>query len=306
VIIEAAEHFRLKNPDDLLDLMLVAVGETVDIQAPLAGSPNARSKRLLSPVKGIVAHVGDGRIIMQVTPETIELQAGVDGQVVAVQPGRGLTIETYGALVQGVWGNNRRSFGALRMEPEDGIESIYGEELDMQYRGAIVVSRRPLRETGIMIMADQGITGLIVPSLDADLIPKALAAPGAILVTEGFGPIRMSAAVANLLNNFNGRQAMLDAAMPDRWTPIRPEAIINPTSRVQNRPPRPNVDLVLAVGSTVRLTRPPNAGQVGRVTDLPKTPYLLENGLRVPCAQIELITGGIVMTPLANLEVFGR
>jgi hypothetical protein len=232
--------------------------------------------------------------------------AGVDGQVVAVQPGRGLTLETYGALLQGVWGNNRRAFGALRLEPDDGVESIYGEELDMQYRGAIIVSKRPLKETGLLIMADQGLTGLIVPSMDADLIPQALEASGAVLVTEGFGNIRMSATVFNLLNNFNGRQVMLDAAMPDRWTPKRPEAIMNPTSRVQNRPARPNVNLTLAVGSTVRLTRPPNAGQVGRVTNLPKTPYLLENGLRVQCAQVELITGGVVMTPLANLEVFGR
>jgi hypothetical protein len=305
IILEAAEFLRLKNPDDLLDQLVVEVGDPVDIKTPLAGSAK-RGKRLLSPVKGIVAEVDNGRIILQVAPEEVQLEAGVDGQVVAVTPGRGVTIETVGAIAQGVWGNNRRVIGALRVEPEDGLESIYGDELDLQYRGAIVVTKRPLRETGLLILESQSLGGIIAPSMDADLLPQALAAAGAIMLTEGFGPIRMSATVFNLLNNFNGRQATLDATLPDRWSAKRPEIILNPSARAQQRPPRPNIDLTLNPGSTVRLTRPPNAGQVGRIVNLPKTPYLLENGLRVLCAQVELVTGGVVMVPLANLEVFGR
>ena len=100
--------------------------------------------------------------------------------------------------------------------------------------------------------------------------------------------------------------AALDAFLPDRWTARRPEVIINPSARATNRPPRPNVNVVLNSGTTVRLTRPPNQGQVGKIINLPKTPFLLENGLRVPCAQVELITGEKVTVPLANLEVFGR
>lgn len=305
LIIEAANELQLKTPDELLDVMVMEVGDTVDIKTPLAGKSGAR-RRVLSPVKGIVAYVGEGRIIIQETPEEVQLEAGLDGQVMAVQPGRGLTIETVGGLVQGVWGNNRRVIGGLRMEPDDGIESIYGDELDLQYRGAIVVTKRPLRETGLIVMDAQSLGGIIAPSMDADLIPQALEAGGAILLTEGFGPLKMSAAVANLLNSFTGRQAALDAMLPNRWSSNRPEIIINPSGRVQQRPPRPNVNLTLNPGTTVRLTRPPNAGQVGRIVNLPKTPYLLENGLRVPCAQVELITGGVVMVPLANLEVFGR
>ncbi len=305
-IIEAAEYFRLKNPDDLEEMMLVEVGDPVDIKTPLAGSPGSRGKRLLSPIRGIVSHVGEGRIIMQTTPETVELEAGLDGQVVEVHPGRGVTLETYGGLVQGVWGNNRRGIGVLRIEPDEGVESVYGEDLDLQYRGAIVVSKRPLKETGLLTMEDQGFSGLIVPSMEADLIPQALRAEGAILVTEGFGPMRMSATVLNLLNAYNGRQAMVDASLPDRWTSARPEVILNPVGRVQKRPPRPDINVQLEVGTIVRMTRPPNAGQVGKIVDLPKTPYLLENGLRVLCAQVELIVGGIVVIPLANLEVFGR
>jgi hypothetical protein len=306
VIVDGASFFRLKNPADLNDMMLAQIGDTVELKTPLAGRPGQRGKRLLSPVKGIVTYVGEGRIIVQVAPEQIDLEAGLDGQVIRVQAGRGITIETFGGLVQGVWGNGKQAIAALKAEPEDGIESLYGEDLDIQFRGAIIVTRRPLRETGLQVMEDQNLEGIIAPSMDADLIEAAQNAAGAILLTEGFGPIRMSATLFNLLSGFSGRQATLDAQPPNRWESRRPEVIINPSSRVATRPPRPNVNLTAQVGTTVRLTRPPNAGQVGKIINLPKMPYLLENGLRVICAQVELVTGEKVMIPLANLEVFGR
>lgn len=306
VVVEGAEYFRLKNPNDLNDMMLVQTGDTVEVKGPLAGKVGQRGNRLLSPVKGILTYVGEGRIIIQVSPEEVDLEAGLDGQIVQVRTGRGVMIETYGALVQGVWGNDQRGIGALRVEPEEGLESLYGEDLDIQYRGAIVVTRRPLKETGLQVMEDQNLEGIIAPSMEADLIDKAMASSGAVLLTEGFGPIRMSATVFNLFNSFSGRQAMLDTTQANRWEARRPEIIINPSGRVASRPPRPDVHLTLMVGSTVRLTRPPNAGQVGKIINLPKTAYLLENGLRVMCAQVETVTGEKVMVPLANLEVFGR
>jgi hypothetical protein len=303
LIIEAAQFFRLRKADALPELMQVNVGDTVEAKDVLAARGG---RRLLSPVKGIVAYIGDGRVIVQETPEVIAIEAGVEGQVVDVLPGRGVVIETFGALAQGVWGNGRRVISALRMEPEAGIEDIYGDELDMQYRGAVVVTRRPLRETGLLIMESQGLDGIIAPSIEADLIERAMAVKGAILITEGFGSIRMSAAVYNVFSGFNGRQVTVDATMPGRWESRRPEAIINPSGRAGARPPRPNPNIALAPGMTVRLTRAPNAGQVGKVVSLPKTPTLLENGLHVLCAQVELSGGERVSVPLANIEVFGR
>ncbi|MBZ0301722.1 MAG: hypothetical protein K8J31_18390, partial [Anaerolineae bacterium] len=123
---------------------------------------------------------------------------------------------------------------------------------------------------------------------------------------EGFGDIRMRNSVLNILNNFVGRQGMLDAFLPNRWEARRPEVIINVSRGGSTHPQRPNPDLTLQAGTQVRLTRPPYAGQVGKILNLPKTPYLLDNGLRVPCAQIALVTGESVLVPLANLEVLGK
>ena len=86
----------------------------------------------------------------------------------------------------------------------------------------------------------------------------------------------------------------------------RPEVFINLPSRSGDRPPPPRISHALRVGESVRLTREPHPGSVGEISDLPKTPQLLDNGLRVLCARVGLVTGESVLVPLANLEVLGK
>jgi hypothetical protein len=304
-IIEARQVIRLKKHEDIADFLLVELNQIVDAGTPLAGRPKQR-KPLLAPVRGKVVQVSGSRIIMQETSEEIQLEAGVEGKVVAVQTGRGVTIETYGTLVQGVWGNGKLVIGQLRVEPEEGLDNIFGDSLSMGFRGTIVVTRRPLKETGLITMAEQGIIGVIAPSVDAALIAQAQAHDGAIMLTEGFGDISMSASAFNFLGKFTERQTTLDAYTPSRWEARRPEAFVNPSARGGDKALVPKVNLALRVGMQVRLTRLPHAGKVGTVVNLPKTPTLLDNGLRVPCAQIELVSGERTMIPLANLESFGQ
>lgn len=305
VIIDAGRALKLRKNESADEFLLVDLNQIVEAGMPLAGRPRQR-KPLLTPVRGKVVSVQGGRIIMQETPEEITLEAGMEGRVVETRVGRGVTIETYGTLAQGVWGNGHRVIGALKAEPDDGLESIYGGIMEVGFRGAIVITRRTLKETGLLIMQDQGIIGVIAPSMDASLIPQAEAHPGAIMLTEGFGDISMSIMVFNLLSKYADRQATLDAYTPNRWEIHRPEAIINPSARAGTKASVPNINLALQVGVQVRLTRLPHVGKVGTVTNLPKTPTLLDNGLRAACAQVELVSGERVMIPLSNLESFGQ
>src|SRR5512145_2214757 len=57
VMVRAAEFFRLKNPDALNDLLQVELGSYVDEESALA---THRNRKLLAPVAGIVAYIGDG------------------------------------------------------------------------------------------------------------------------------------------------------------------------------------------------------------------------------------------------------
>jgi hypothetical protein len=49
--------------------------------------------------------------------------------------------------------------------------------------------------------------------------------------------------------------------------------------------------------------RDPYPGKVGTIVSLPADPVELPNGLHARCAEVELAEGGIVLAPLANLDI---
>ncbi|GIL08941.1 MAG: hypothetical protein BroJett033_4520 [Chloroflexota bacterium] len=307
IYVEAAAALGLRHENDLIDRMLVELGETVEAAQPLAGQPGGRGRRVLAPADGVVAYIGRGRVIIQTTPKTVELQSGLVGTVTGVIPNRGVTIEAFGALFQGVWGNGRRAIGTLRMEPEGGLEATSEDSIQREYRRAVVVTRRALTAAALDVAEAQQVGGVIAPAMDSALLPRALAATTAVMLTEGFGDLRLGPQGISLLEGFAGRAAMLDAHQPGRWDTVRvPEVFINLPPKSDGRPPMPDIHRALSVGMTVRLTREPHAGWIGQITELPRAPQPLASGLRVPCARVALTSGEMAVVPLANLEFLGR
>ncbi len=301
-LLDAMSFFGLRQSKDLESILRVSEGDEVEIDQVLAEKGR---KKMTSPVFGRVAYFWHGQIVLQAYADQVELQAGLNGTVIDVRIGRGAVIEGYGAVLQGVWGNNRNTIGILRIEPSNGLESVYNDALDTEFRGAIIVTRRPLREYTLQMIQSQGLVGVIAPSIAPSLREAALATSAAILLIEGFGDIRMSTAAMQFFESVDGRQAALDAVTPALLDARRPEVLINVPFDPNNRPSTPNLNVVLQVGLTVRLARGESAGAMGRIINLPKTPVLMDNGLRVQCAQVELATGEKIIAPLANLEVSG-
>ena len=305
-LLDALRFFKLRKLEKLNPLLLVAPGDIVQEKEVLAGKNRNRGKRLLAPVRGIVKAIENGRIILQAMPAVIDIEAGVRGRVVRTFQDRGVAIETTGARVQGVWGNDRTLIATLRLAPKDNIEDLPDASLGVRYSGATLLTRNPLTERALKKMEDKGLAGVIAPSMDTDLIEHALAIKGAIMLTEGFGDMRMGQNVFSLLSEFDGHQAIVDAHLPNRWEVRAPEVIINLAPKEGEIPARPNVMLTLREGMNVRVTRAPYAGLTGLVAELPESPILLGNGLRIRCARVELVIGEIVFVPLTNIEVLGR
>ncbi len=300
VLVDGARFFSLKNPEKLVDLMQVQVGDQITTGTVLAAQ---RRKKLLAPASGTVVEIAQGRIVLQEYAPQIELEAGANGNVVAVRRGRGVVVEAFGAVLQGVWGNARRSIGTLRIEPSEGMENIYGDLVDTQYRGAVVITRRPLTRSTFQVIEEQALSGVIAPSMEPDLIELAMKSVAAIMLVEGFGSQRLSTVAAQFLEGMGGRQATLDAVLPASLETRRPEVMINIPLEPGERPPPPNLNTPLRVGREVRIAR--SGSTVGTVIGLPKEPVLLDNGLRVPCAQVEMVAGEKIYVPLANIEVSG-
>ncbi|MEL7436640.1 MAG: hypothetical protein AAFN11_22055, partial [Chloroflexota bacterium] len=302
IIIDATKELGLRDPAELNELMLVRLRTLVSEGKAIAGKEPDRGKRILAPMEGIVVYVGEGRIIMQETPEIIELEAGVRGQVVQVLGNRGVAIEATGGVVQGVWGNDRTVIASVRFEPLDGLESLSADDLDTTYRGDIVVTKTPLTARKLRIAAGQAFAGLIAPSMDASLIPRALNSKMAIMLTTGFGDFRIRRNAMNVLEAYENYQAALDAALPQRFDDRRAELVFHQHTR-EEIPTAYGIPL--EVGLFVRITSDPYAGRGGEIVELPSQLVRLENGLRVRGAYVEIGVDEIVPVPLANLELAG-
>lgn len=301
-LVDGAGFFRLRTVSKLVNLIKIDPGSPVSAGDVLA---QRGRRKLLSPVTGRVIDVQSGRILLQAAAESIDLEAGLNGTVVDIRPRRGAVIETTGAVLQGVWGNGRRAIGTLRMEPSAGIELLAGDALQMQYRGGIIVTRKPLRAPVLDVIEEQSITGVIAPSLEPGLLARVQRLNAAVLLTEGFGSQRMSTAVFQFLGEMDARPALLDARPLSALAARRPEVVIA-VPLAGDRPAAPLVNLSLQPGTEVRLTSGTQAGSVGRVVSLPEIPILIDNGLRVRCAEVELVSREKVLIPLANLESPGR
>ncbi len=305
LLLDLMTPFGLSDPAQVLDYIQVEPGAVVEAGQVLAADrTKKRGPVLRAPAGGLVSQLIDGRLVLETDLTTHEIRAGFTGTVTSVRPGRGVLLETTGALIQGVWGNGQSVFGLLKSEPMGGLTALESGEFVTEWRGAIVVTAGPLTRDALRRAVTAGLGGLIGPSMHAHLREFALGLKIPIMLTEGFGAERMSAPTHGLLMDCAGKQAALEARVPQRWQGDRPEVIVPQVGERHTAPPAR--DEPLRLGGDVRITRSPYLGMVGKIKSLPTSPQAIENGLRLLVAEVQLPTGRTVKIPLANLELFGR
>jgi hypothetical protein len=308
VILDLKRMLGVSADEDLEQLLQVAMHEPVTEGQVIAGEPDGNKRKrgpvVKSPVKGRVLRLVEGRLVLQTGLSEIVVRAGYNGTVASVRGHRGILLETAGALVQGVWGNGASHFGVLRIEPSQGLESLEVDEFSTEWRGAIVVTTQTLTEKVLRHIEKQGLGGIIGPSMHTELIPVALDLKIPIMLTEGFGRDAMSSLVHSVLEPLAGRQAAINAYRLERGAADRPEVIVPLRADATVQPPAR--DEPLRIGAEVRMTRQPYLGLVGKVKNLPDMPRVIDNGLRLPVAEVVLPSGRTVTVPLVNLELFGR
>ncbi len=306
-IVDVAAELKLKNPtaQRMDDVLRVEEGMRVQFGQELARTGKGRRTKILySPVEGVVTAILGSRLVLQESRQMVEIKARVPGQVSAAETHQ-VTITGRGALIQCMWGNGRYAYRAYRFLPPDGFAGL--SKMDpriSEYRNVVIISPAPINAGDLMVARQQGVAGVVAPSMSADLREFAMQLTFPVLLTDGFGSRRPTTLIYRLLQENMGRQAAFDAAQPERWADDRPEIMI-PLPAEGVAPPAPSPDQALMVGTQVRATRAPWDGLVGTVEALPQTPQVLENGLRVPCAQVRLSADRVVPIPLANLELLG-
>lgn len=303
-IVDVSRALRLGR-DRASESIRKSPGESVqanEVLAAPAGLLGRLRRACRSPVDGEIIEVRDGLVLIEEAGTPLELRAHLKGQVTNVMPNRGAVISAAGAVIQGAWGNGGEAEGVLKLLVDSPQKPVRNRLVDVSCHGTVIVGGRIGEERALEQAVEVRVRGMIVGSVSADLGPYLESLPFPVLVTEGFGSMPMSDPVFALLHANAGREVMVTADMKSRWGARRPEVLI-PLRAEDEKPSEEPGPRLLQVGDRVRLLRAPYVGSVGTVRDLPPRPQLVESGVRLPIAVVDLAQEQAVAVPLQNLEL---
>jgi hypothetical protein len=237
--------------------------ERIEKGEVIAGPVGIARRTVRSPEDGRIVAIMDGKVLFEIHSEPLLLKAGIPGEVVATDGITSVTIETTGALIQGVWGNNRQDFGVMRIIGEGPRDRLLTDQLDTGLRGAILIAGICDHPAPLYQARELTLRGLVLGGLSAELIPVAERLPYPVIILEGFGSLPISSPVYELLSTSRGREAGLDSLLSGPYDSQRPEIII--PLPVVNPVDLPEDLIPLNPGVRVRVTRAPYQGMVGVV-----------------------------------------
>lgn len=301
-IVPAAEILGVPA-EEVSRYLLVEEGTAVQRNKPLLRKRGMfRTTEYVSPVNGMLHQVNNGRLVLQQTPDLLEVRAMIQGIVAGNVGGRGVVIETYGTLIQGVWGNRREGYGTIKVVAERSDVALAREHIGADVRGTILVAGL-LQQTGVLDRAEaNSVRGVIVGSVPARLSAALADYRFPVIVTEGFCGQQMCAPIFDLLHQMQGREASLLGAPANAWT--RPEIIIPvPGRREKPATLASESPDALQLGQRVRILGDPYAGKVGEVIALHRRARTTELGYCLSGADVAIADDQVIFVPYSNLDM---
>ena len=309
-------------PEAIAEYMLKSVGEIVsedEIIATTKGLFGLFKSQARSPIDGTIEAVSDvtGQVILREPPIPVEVKAYTDGTVTETVPSEGVTVETYGTYIQGIFGIGGETIGNLTVVAESPSDALTPEQILSEHKDNILVGGSLVTTETIQQAIQQGVKGLIAGGIDdADLrellgYELGVAITGSeeigitLVITEGFGSIAMAEQTFTLLKAREGMKTSINGATQIRAGVVRPEIVIPLPSATEQAAPDAadgTAEGLLEVGSSVRIIREPYFGKLGRVTELPVELQNLETEAQVRVLRVELADGQQTILPRANVE----
>jgi hypothetical protein len=275
-------------------------GEKIQKGDVIAETGGLFSRVIRAPYDGVIVAVGGSQVWIEALGEPFKLRAGMPGTVTDVIADRGAILETSGALVQAVWGNGLVDLGMLLSLARTPEDELTRDRLDVSMRGAVVLGGYVDKAEVLKAAADLQLRGLVLASINPNILRNAAALKFPVILVEGFGRIPFNATAYRLLTSNEKRDAALNATPWDVYTGERPEIII-PLPAAGGDPASDTVEF--RAGQVVRIHGSPFLGQTGTINSLRGGSATLSNGLRAPAAELRLENGERALIPLANLDV---
>jgi len=273
----------------------------------------------ISPVDGTIESVShvSGQLILREPPIPVEVNAYVKGVVAEVLPEEGVVVESRGAFLQGIFGVGGETWGQIAIAVASPDEPLAASRLEARHRGAVVVGGAYISHPVLMRARELGVAAVVVGGFDdrdlRELLGRDLgvAITGSedlgitLVLTEGFGHIRMAERAWKLLEKHQGALASVSGATQIRAGVMRPEILI-PRLDASGSAAGPEQDhsTGLEPGSLLRVIRQPYFGRIGVVVDLPPELKTLESEAKVRVLTVEFADDHTrAVVPRANVEL---
>ena len=308
------------EPENVPECMLVDLDENISKGQTIAESKGIFGffkSQLKSPINGTLANVSEitGQAILSEPPIPVEVNAYTSGTITDVVDEEGVTIETEGALVQGILGIGGENHGILEVVTTSPSDELAAEMIQEKHKNMVLVGGSFLTKDTFEHARKIGVAGIVSGGFDYTDLSKILgyslgvAITGSedigpsLIITEGFGRISMAVRTYELLSSNAGKFAAINGSTQIRAGVIRPEIII-PSERGNGEiHDYEEADLAITDGSLIRIIRAPHFGKVGKVKSLPAELTKMESETLVRVAEIEFENGEIEIIPRANLEM---
>ena len=307
---------------DIAEYMIKPIGAPVakdEVLAMTKGIFGLFKSQARSPIDGELESVSDvtGQIILREPPIPVEVKAYADGTITETVPQEGVTLETYGTYIQGIFGIGGETIGTLVVVADTPDGPLTETQIQASHRDNILVGGSLVTTEAIQKAIQLGVKGIIAGGIDdADLrellgYELGVAITGSeeigitLVITEGFGSIAMAEQTFALLKSREGMKTSINGATQIRAGVVRPEILIPlvaPSNATAIGEPTESTEGILQIGSPIRVIREPYFGKLGRVTALPVALHKLETEADVRVLEIALEDGQTITLPRANVE----
>jgi hypothetical protein len=314
-------NFLNVDPSELDDFMIRKEGDVIqkgDILAETKGIFGLFKSSVKSPVAGRLDSYSKvtGQAIIREDPIPVNINAYIQGVIDEVIPEEGVVIRTTAAFVQGIFGIGGERRGAIKILTEKPGDTLTADLIDDSCKGKVLVGGAFMTLEAFKKAEKIGVEGIIVGGFNykdiKDIVGYdiGVAITGeepvqtTLIITEGFGEIRMAEQTFNLLKDHEGDVASINGATQIRAGVIRPEVIICLDEKADNKI-KPVELKGMDIGTVVRVIRAPYFGLLGEVTELPHALQKLESGSMARVAKVKIYEQNKeVMLPRANLEIY--
>ena len=309
-------------PEDVEGTLTKPVGSSLEADEVFAMSRSffgLFKSKCKSPIKGTLESISNitGQAILREPPIPVEVHAYVDGKVIEVIEKEGVRVETEGSFIQGIFGIGGETWGEIKLLVKKSDEPLDASMLDASCSGKILIGGSRVDTAFLEKAASLGAKGVVVGGIDDKDLRQFLgydlgvAITGSeekgisLIITEGFGGMRMAEKTFSLLRALEGRKASISGVTQIRAGVMRPEVIVAMDGKPAPVTGKASVfsESGLEIGSAIRVIREPNFGRLGRVADLPPELRELETEAKVRVLEVEFDDGTKAVLPRANVEM---